>query len=169
VTVWIDNWIYWTLKYTQLITTNNCSTIAESHSAVHYSTHLSLFSLLCLHKSSGSGFQQQTFLFLWVWTVPVLSYQLLTATATRTELQQSLNSLTHQPTHSTPPHQLPGWRPSHTSLLLFSLPTQDSSSQTVRVRVTLWLAVYRQSFCLGDEPLETHNQNIYFPTEHLWL
>jgi hypothetical protein len=40
---------------------------------------------------------------------------------------------------------------------------------TVRVRVTLRLAVYRQSLRLGAEPLETHNQQFYFPTEHLRL
>jgi hypothetical protein len=37
----------------------------------------------------------------------------------------------------------------------------------VRVRVTLRLTVYRQSIRLGDKPLETHDQNFYFPTEHL--
>jgi hypothetical protein len=36
-------------------------------------------------------------------------------------------------------------------------------------RVTLRLAVYRQSVHLGDNPLETHDQNFYFPTEHLRL
>jgi hypothetical protein len=35
-----------------------------------------------------------------------------------------------------------------------------------RVRVTLRLAVYRQSVRLGDKPLETHDQNFYFPAEH---
>jgi hypothetical protein len=39
----------------------------------------------------------------------------------------------------------------------------------VRVRVTLRLAVYRQSVHLGDKPLETHDQNFYFPTERLRL
>jgi hypothetical protein len=32
----------------------------------------------------------------------------------------------------------------------------------IRVRVTLRLAVYRQSVRLGDKPLETHNQNFFF-------
>jgi hypothetical protein len=32
---------------------------------------------------------------------------------------------------------------------------------TARVRVTLRLAVYRQSVCLGAEPLETHGQNSF--------
>jgi hypothetical protein len=31
----------------------------------------------------------------------------------------------------------------------------------VRVRVTLWLTVYRQSFRLGDKPLETHDQYFF--------
>jgi hypothetical protein len=39
----------------------------------------------------------------------------------------------------------------------------------VRVRVILRLAVYRLSVCLGEKPLETHDQNLYFPTEHLRL
>jgi hypothetical protein len=37
----------------------------------------------------------------------------------------------------------------------------------VRVRVTLWLAVNRQSVRLGAEPLETHGQNFVFSNEHL--
>jgi hypothetical protein len=36
-----------------------------------------------------------------------------------------------------------------------------------RVRITLRLAVYRQSVRLGYKPLETHDQNIYSPTAHL--
>jgi hypothetical protein len=36
-----------------------------------------------------------------------------------------------------------------------------------RVRVTLRLAVYRQSVHLGDKPLETHDRQ--FLTEHLFL
>jgi hypothetical protein len=39
----------------------------------------------------------------------------------------------------------------------------------VRVRVTLQLAAYRQSVRLGDKPLEVHDQNFYFSTEHLQL
>jgi hypothetical protein len=35
--------------YTQLVSAINCSAIANSHSAIHYSTHVSLLSLLCLH------------------------------------------------------------------------------------------------------------------------
>jgi hypothetical protein len=37
------------------------------------------------------------------------------------------------------------------------------------VRITLRLAVYRQSVRLGDKLLETHYQNFYFSTEHLRL
>jgi hypothetical protein len=36
----------------------------------------------------------------------------------------------------------------------------------VRVRVTLWLVVYRQSVCLGAKPLEAHDQ--IFLIEPLW-
>jgi hypothetical protein len=35
------------------------------------------------------------------------------------------------------------------------------------VKVTLQLAVYRQSVCLGIKPLETHDQRFFFPTEPL--
>jgi hypothetical protein len=43
----------------------------------------------------------------------------------------------------------------------------DQSDTLVTVRVTLCLAVYRQSVRLGAKPLETHDQN--FLTEHLRL
>jgi hypothetical protein len=36
-------------------------------------------------------------------------------------------------------------------------------------RVTLRQGVYRQFVSLGDEPSETHDQDFYFSTEHLWL
>jgi hypothetical protein len=39
----------------------------------------------------------------------------------------------------------------------------------VGVRIILTMAVYRQSLRLGDKPLETHNQNIYFPNAHVRL
>jgi hypothetical protein len=42
-------------------------------------------------------------------------------------------------------------------------------SESVSVRITLRLAVYHQSVRLGDKPLATHDQNSYFPTEHLRL
>jgi hypothetical protein len=37
----------------------------------------------------------------------------------------------------------------------------DVYSQSVRVRFTLRLAIYRQSVLLGAEPLGTHGQNIF--------
>jgi hypothetical protein len=40
-------------------------------------------------------------------------------------------------------------------------------SVKVKVIVTLWRAVYRQSVCLGVKPLETHNQRFFSPTESL--
>jgi hypothetical protein len=42
-------------------------------------------------------------------------------------------------------------------------------SKTARVRVTLRLAVYRQSLRLGTKPLEAHDQYFLFSTEHLQL
>jgi hypothetical protein len=42
-------------------------------------------------------------------------------------------------------------------------------SYYVSESVTLRLGVYRQSVRLGDKTLETHDQNFYFPTEHLRL
>jgi hypothetical protein len=42
-------------------------------------------------------------------------------------------------------------------------------NQYFRVRVTLRLAVYRQSVRLGDKHFEAHDQNVYFPNEHLQL
>jgi hypothetical protein len=58
-------------------------------------------------------------------------------------------------------------------LLHTRLPSQEASSvliqPSVKVRVTLRLAVYRQSVRLGDSPLETHDQYFYFPPEHLRL
>jgi hypothetical protein len=38
-----------------------------------------------------------------------------------------------------------------------------------RVRVTLRLTVYRHSVLLGDNPLETHDRWLYFPTKYLRL
>jgi hypothetical protein len=49
--------------------------------------------------------------------------------------------------------------------LSFTIPANPQ----LKVEVTLRLAVYRQSVRLGDKPLETHDQNFYFPTEHLRL
>jgi hypothetical protein len=67
---------------TQLLTTSNCSAIANSHSEIHYSAELSLLSLLCLHQFSRNGFQRRTLPFLWVPERSRASaYQLFTATA----------------------------------------------------------------------------------------
>jgi hypothetical protein len=83
--------------YTKLVTTSNYSAIANSHSAIHYSTHLSLLSQLCLHQSSGNRFQRRKFPFLWV---PELSPN--SSSSQRLKRSSSLTqSLTHQPTHST--------------------------------------------------------------------
>jgi hypothetical protein len=47
------------IEHLQNVTTSNCIAIGNSHSAIHYSTHLSLLSVLCLHQSlSGNGFQR---------------------------------------------------------------------------------------------------------------
>jgi hypothetical protein len=48
----------------------------------------------------------------------------------------------------------------------FTIKTLLLSTTTVRVRVTLRLAVYCQSVPLGGKPLETHDQ-YFFSTEHL--
>jgi hypothetical protein len=84
---------------------------------MRYSTRLSLRSLLCLHQFSGNGFQRRTFPFL-------RAPDSLRASATSNS-SRGLNR-SRPPTHSLT-HWLPGWRPSHTNLLLFSLPFQDST------------------------------------------
>jgi hypothetical protein len=51
---------------------------------------------------------------------------------------------------------------------LLRMPNNDSRiNASVRARVTLRLAVYCQSVRLDDKPLETHDQNFYFSSEHL--
>jgi hypothetical protein len=79
--VWIGNRIIAHL-HTQLVTISNDSTVANSHSAHHCSTHLSLLRLLHFHRSlPGNSFQYWTFPLLWVPVLSLcLSYQLLTAT-----------------------------------------------------------------------------------------
>jgi hypothetical protein len=67
-------------------------------------------------------------------TVPDLSYQLLKQHLTTTATQQFSNSPIQQPT------QMPA----------------------IKIKVTLWLAVYRQSVHLGAEPLEYHDQRFCF-------
>jgi hypothetical protein len=58
---------------------------------------------------------------------------------------------------------------SNYSSLAYLYTSDDSTLVRVRVRVTLRLAVYRQSLRLGDKPLKAHDQNFYFPTKHLRL
>jgi hypothetical protein len=48
------------------------------------------------------------------------------------------------------------------------LQLQQLSTHCLRIRVTLRLAVYRQSVHLGAKPLEAHDL-YFFPTEHLRL
>jgi hypothetical protein len=54
-------------------------------------------------------------------------------------------------------------------LLLWQLHVLNSQrlsydlTANVKVKVTLRLAVYRQSVCLGVKPLETHDQKFLFP------
>jgi hypothetical protein len=43
----------------------------------------------------------------------------------------------------------------------------ESDTFQVKIKVILRLAVYCQSVLLGEKPLETHDQNFYFPTNHL--
>jgi hypothetical protein len=86
-------------SYTQLVTTSHCSAMANSHSAIHYSTHLILLSLLYLHQSLlGSGFngRRSPSSGFTKWhraSVTGFSQQ----QRTRTEQPQSCN-LTHSPT-----------------------------------------------------------------------
>jgi hypothetical protein len=60
--------------------------------------------------------------------------------------------------------QLSGWRPLHTNLLVFSSQADFQLSTDwikVKVKVSLRLAVYRQSVRLGVKPLETHDQRFF--------
>jgi hypothetical protein len=81
---------------------------------------LSLLSLLYVHRLSGNGFQHRRSLKFCVHGfTSSLAVAYLTAAPKLASNCQILNA--------TPLHQLPGWRSSHTNLLLFSLPSQDSS------------------------------------------
>jgi hypothetical protein len=66
---------------------------------------------------------------------------------------------------------LSGLQPSHTNLWLLASAVSSWAELTscclktncgVRMRVTLWLAVYHQSFRLGTKPLEAHDQSFLF-------
>jgi hypothetical protein len=55
-------------------------------------------------------------------------------------------------------------RPFHTNLLVFSSPIDYKLTKLeikVKFKVTLRLAVYRQSVCLGVKPIETHDQRFF--------
>jgi hypothetical protein len=62
------------------------------------------------------------------------------------------------------------WQQSHNKLtqMIATILQLTHESVRVRVRVTLRLAVYRQSVRLGAKPLETHDQ-IFFSTKYLRL
>jgi hypothetical protein len=47
--------------------------------------------------------------------------------------------------------------------------TEVFGENPFRVKFSLRPAVYRQSFRLGDKLLQNHDQQFYFPTEHLLL
>jgi hypothetical protein len=94
---------------------------------------LSLFSLLCLHQSSGNGFQCQTF----------PNYPMPQLPASNSNSSQRLNCN----------------GPLTNRLLTNSL---QSTVLAVRIGITLWLAVYFQSVCLGVKSLESHDQYSFF-------
>jgi hypothetical protein len=56
-----------------------------------------------------------------------------------------------------------------TLLYPYNFGTQVKSIQSSEFKVTLRVSVYRQSIRLGDKPLETQEQNFYFPIERLRL
>jgi hypothetical protein len=60
--IWKKNFI------TQMCEYQNFTSLYRyfTHSVIHYFTHLSLLSKLCLHQSTGNGFQWQTIPFLCV-------------------------------------------------------------------------------------------------------
>jgi hypothetical protein len=48
------------------------------------------------------------------------------------------------------------------SVIIIAFQAAEAHTAPNRVRVTLRLAVYHQSVCLGDKPLETHDQQLFF-------
>jgi hypothetical protein len=57
--LWGGGWIViGFFEYLVIVTTDNGSAVANSHSAIHCSRLLSLDSLLCVHRLSANGFQQ---------------------------------------------------------------------------------------------------------------
>jgi hypothetical protein len=65
------------IEHLQSVTINSYSAIANSHSAIHYNTRLSLLRLLYVHQLSGNNFQQYPMLLCscsyWLATFPQLS------------------------------------------------------------------------------------------------
>jgi hypothetical protein len=79
------------------------------------------------------------------WTMPVPYLP-----ASNSNSSQGLNRSSPQLTHSL------------TNQLALPHCTALTRLSRVKVRVTLWLVVYHQSFCLGTKPHETHNQPFFF-------
>jgi hypothetical protein len=110
-------------------------------------------------KSSLPDFQHSTELSRFLHHLPTANCQLPTANC---QLRNSeFNFLLQLPAISLP---------RLLNHLRLPPPETQSVSQSVRVRVrvTLRLGVYCQSVRLGAEPHETHGQNFFFSTEHLW-
>jgi hypothetical protein len=64
-------------------------------------------------------------------------------------------------------HTLKENEPSGAQTRQFNIPVLTTHKHFPRVRVTLRVAIYDQSVCLGAEPFETHGQNFCFSFEHL--
>jgi hypothetical protein len=70
------------IELLEVVTTSNYSAIANSPTQQFTTPCTKSSQLLCLHQSSGNGFQRRTFPLLWVPEVsPCIRYRLLTATA----------------------------------------------------------------------------------------
>jgi hypothetical protein len=41
------------IEHLEMVTTSNYRAVSNSHTEIHYSTHLSQLSLLCVHRLSG--------------------------------------------------------------------------------------------------------------------
>jgi hypothetical protein len=92
------------IGHLQIVPTSNYSAIANSHTLQFTTAYTKSSSVSYLHRlSPGNGFQSVA-----------SSTSVLTSLLTGDCL--TTNSLLHL---------LPGWRPSHTNLLLFLLPSQD--------------------------------------------
>jgi hypothetical protein len=60
------------------------------------------------------------------------------------------------------PFSVPGLLSNSENIMLLCNNMVPKGNERVRVRVTLQLAVYRQSVRLGDKPLKTHDQHFFF-------